>query len=70
MYSFEDYRADIRDGYRLPPPQRGAAFAAASKRLKQAIVIRWLWRMAEAEAVDLTPTLACHTRAVVRAGAR
>lgn len=60
MYTIEDYRQDVKVGYLLAPPQRGAAFAAASKRLKQAIVLAWLKEMAEAENVDLTPTLANH----------
>lgn len=63
MYTLDDYRIDVREGYLLAPAQRGAAFAAASKRLKQAIVLQWLKTMSDEQGVDLTPTLANHIAA-------
>jgi hypothetical protein len=56
------YREEItleRDAYAdHDAPVRGAGFAAASKRYKQAVCLYWIFEIIEIENADITPTLA------------
>ena len=60
MYDITRYYHEVEEGMGLPGPLRGAAFAAASKRIKMQVVLFWLRWLVEHEQVDMTPTLACH----------
>lgn len=65
-YTIDMYKSDIKaaalfgtredDG----PKVKGAAYAAASKRLKQSIALDWVTNATLAEKIDMTPTLANH----------
>lgn len=59
-YNLQKYAEEMVVIKNFHSAKRGAAVTAAKKRLKTAIILRWLHKVADEYDLDITPSLAKH----------